>query len=111
MWLEGSTVITPTVCSRARRSVQRAVIRLDLPTPGRAGDAERARPARVRVEQLEQPLRARVLVLGQRDRARDGTAVAGQDALGERVRVFLASPAHCRHRHWRLVDDRFRVTG
>ena len=91
MWLEGSTVITPIVWSRARRSVQSAAIRLDLPTPGGPGDAERARLARVRVEDLQHAARARVLVLGQRDGARDGTAVARQDALCERVGVFLAS--------------------
>ena len=46
MWLEGSTVITPTVCSRARRSLQSAVIRLDLPTPGGPViPSVRARPA------------------------------------------------------------------
>ena len=46
MWLDGSTVITPIVCPRARRSVQSAAMRLDLPTPGGpVMPSVRARPA------------------------------------------------------------------
>ena len=92
MWLEGSTVITPTVCSRARRRVQSAATRLDLPTPGGPVMPSVRAHARVRVEQLEQALRPGMLVLGQRDRPRHRAPVARQDARGERVGILLASP-------------------
>ena len=58
---------------------------VDLPTPGRAGDADARRLAGLGQQLLHQPVRLCLMVgalaLDQRDRARERRAVAGAQAL------------------------------
>ena len=71
---------------RARGRGGRApLIRLDLPTPGRAGDADRVRAAGLRVDVADELVGERVAVLDERDRARERARVARADAGGERL--------------------------
>jgi hypothetical protein len=57
-----------------------------LADPGRPGHADDPRPARVGEELGDQRVPLRVAILDQADRPRQGSLVARDDALGERLR-------------------------
>ena len=78
--LDGSTETTPTVCSCARTWRTSARDQARLADARRAGDADRVRAARVRVELAHELVGQRVAVLDERDRARERAPVAGADA-------------------------------
>ena len=58
-----------------------------LADPGRAGEADDPRLAGAREQLGDQPVALRIVVLDQADRPRQRALVAGDQALGERVRV------------------------
>ena len=80
---DGSIESTATSRSASRRSLVSAPISVDLPTPGRPGEADDRGPARVRVDLADELPALGVVVLDQRDRPRQRALVAVEQALGE----------------------------
>ena len=66
-----------------------------LADAGRPCEADRVRPPRVGVERLDEPIRRRVAVLDERDRACEGTCVAGADTVDQALRVVVHAAAGC----------------
>ena len=81
--LEGSIESTATSRSALRISAVSAPIRVLLPTPGRAGEADDPGPAGAREDLADELPAGGVVVLDQGDRPRQGALVAGDQALGE----------------------------
>ena len=80
---DGSIESTATLRSAARRFLTRPPISVDLPAPGAPVMPTTADLAGVRIDLADERPAGRVVVLDERDRAREGAAVAGEQALGE----------------------------
>ena len=96
--LDGSTEITPTVCSAARIRRTSAAIRLDLPTPGGPVIPTTYARARLRVHLAHELVRERVAVLDERDRPGERAPVTLAHSRGERLAGPLAASRHVRCR-------------
>ena len=81
---DGSTESTPTVRPASRRAFVSAPISVDLPTPGRSGEADDLGLPGVGIDLAHELPALGAVVLDERDRARERAAVAVEQALCER---------------------------
>src|SRR6266508_6229328 len=66
----------------------------DLADAGRAGDADRIRATRLRIQVADELVGERIGVLDQRDRARQRSRVPGANTLGEGLTRPVPPPGH-----------------
>ena len=90
--LEGSIESTATSRSALRSSRGQRPDQGALADPGRAGEADDPRLAGARVDLADQLPAGRVVGLDQGDRPRQRPLVAGEEALGERARLWRRRP-------------------
>ena len=104
--LDGSTEITPTVCSSARTRRISAEARRRLADAGRPGQPDGEGVAGLRIDVADHLVGERVAVLDEGDRTRERAAVARQHGLDEALARPVAPLAHARMLRSQPAGDR-----